>query len=512
MLSRFLKSKKQNAKSQTPKARKLRMEYLENRELLSVTPTEAEAVLAQEALLAEAIAVKMPPTIDLSSLNALSSEIAEATVASTSTLTVTTNLSGLAANTTYYFRAKSVGVGAYVDSDWSETVSATTLGFDTPSTVVTTKLDVADPEDGVISLREAIQYAEADSTLGSTITFAPSLKGATITLNGTQLNISKGVAVDASALYDEENNVPGITVNANDKSRVFNVSGGTEETPVAFVGLTITGGKGPGDGGGVYTQGATTFTDCAITDCVAAYGGGVFVKGKATFTNSSISGNSTVQAFAYGGGVFVDWYSEAIFADCLINDNTSHYGGGVFASGNTATFTNTTISGNEASNGGGVWLKGTATFTNAIISDNNVTAQESFERQIYDDEFYDGYAVFGGVYVKGTTTFANAVVAGNRATSKYETVYAGIYVDDNSTASLTNSTATGNSATSKYGDAYGGIYVESGATAILKNSIVALNEGAQGGDVAGDYGTKKAQNTLSSFTDWSNANESGVAN
>ncbi len=81
MLSRFFKPRKPNVKSQTPKARKLRMEYLENRELLSVTPTEAEAVLAQEALLAEAIAVETSPTIDLSSLNALSSEIAEATAA-----------------------------------------------------------------------------------------------------------------------------------------------------------------------------------------------------------------------------------------------------------------------------------------------------------------------------------------------------------------------------------------------------------------------------------------------
>ncbi len=477
------------------------MEYLENRELLSVTPTEAEAVLAQEALLAEAIAVETPPTIDLSSLNALSSEIAEATAASTSTLTVTTNLSGLAANTTYYFRAKSVGVGAYVDSDWSETVSATTfaaelpptapeglnfsrynsdasgtyvrlrwtdastdetgfrveykksgesawtlagtpkanasnilvygvepgveyewrvrsydgagasiwsettftapialssptlsvgavdsstlsiafepvcdasgyvceyspnadfadstqvsvvesgsytisglaanttyyfraksvgvgayvdsdwsetvsattLGFDTPSSVVTTKLDVVDPGDGVISLREAIQAAEA----GETITFDASLKGQTITLNGTELAITKGITIDASTLWDAENDVPGLTLNAGGKSRVFNASGGTEENPVELIGLSIVGGYSSGNGGGAYLQGASILRDCYFTECYAGiFGAGVCtVDSEATLTTfdgCSFVGNAGHNA---GGAAFLERRSSRI--------------------------------------------------------------------------------------------------------------------------------------------------------------------------------------------------------
>ena len=40
-----------------------------------------------------------------------------------------------------------------------------------PSTVVTTNLDVTDPDDGVISLREAILHSLADPTLGRHITF-----------------------------------------------------------------------------------------------------------------------------------------------------------------------------------------------------------------------------------------------------------------------------------------------------------------------------------------------------
>ncbi|MBQ9127533.1 MAG: hypothetical protein IJY15_07220, partial [Thermoguttaceae bacterium] len=69
-----------------------------------------------------------------------------------------------------------------------------------PSLVVTTNSDVVDEMDGKISLREAILYAETDATLGNAITFAPSLRGATITLTSGQLEISQGLKIDASAL------------------------------------------------------------------------------------------------------------------------------------------------------------------------------------------------------------------------------------------------------------------------------------------------------------------------
>ncbi|MBQ2790977.1 MAG: fibronectin type III domain-containing protein, partial [Thermoguttaceae bacterium] len=61
-----------------------------------------------------------------------------------------------------------VAVNAYGDSA-AATVKFSTL--ETPSTVVTTLSDVVDKYDGEISLREAIAYAEADATLGTTITF-----------------------------------------------------------------------------------------------------------------------------------------------------------------------------------------------------------------------------------------------------------------------------------------------------------------------------------------------------
>ena len=47
-----------------------------------------------------------------------------------------------------------------------------TATSESPSAVVTTVLDVVDPDDGEVSLREAMLYAIADPTLGGVVTFA----------------------------------------------------------------------------------------------------------------------------------------------------------------------------------------------------------------------------------------------------------------------------------------------------------------------------------------------------
>ena len=110
---------------------------------------------------------------------------------------------------------------------------------ESPSSVVTTNLDVVDRHDGFISLREAIAYVEADASLGSTLTFDASLKGQTIQLLGTQLEISQGLTIDASSLYDAESQTPGITIDGNQTSRVLQKggSGNLEVTQIATFSL-----------------------------------------------------------------------------------------------------------------------------------------------------------------------------------------------------------------------------------------------------------------------------------
>ncbi|MBQ8285295.1 MAG: hypothetical protein IJZ10_03225, partial [Thermoguttaceae bacterium] len=171
-----------------------------------------------------------------------------------------------------------------------------------PSLVVTTNLDVVDAYDDKISLREAIRYAASNATLGDAITFAPSLKGATIKLAGERLEISQaGLTVDATSLYDATTQKPGVTVDADGKSRVFYLTDGTTSQPIALKGLTITGGKTADAGGGVYASGATTFANCVVSGTAAANGGGVSAYGGGgELVNCEISGNTATN---YGGGV-----------------------------------------------------------------------------------------------------------------------------------------------------------------------------------------------------------------
>ncbi|MBQ6827266.1 MAG: fibronectin type III domain-containing protein, partial [Thermoguttaceae bacterium] len=241
-----------------------------------------------------------------------------------------------------------VAVNAYGDSA-AATVKFSTL--ETPSTVVTTLSDVVDKYDGEISLREAIAYAEADATLGTTITFdaeayADELDAdgkATIVLGGSQLVVSQALTIDGG-----EN---GVTVDANKKSRVLQVK--STSAPAAFKNLTLINGRNTSK----YGAGGVTIT----TDS------------KATFENVTISGNSTTTD--YSGGVYLATRTTAVFTNVTISQNTGgKMGGGVYVDPYAkSTFTNVEISGNTAkTSGGGVYVMAevTTTFTNADISGN----------------------------------------------------------------------------------------------------------------------------------------------
>ena len=70
----------------------------------------------------------------------------------------------------------------------------------------------------------------------------------TITLNGSELAININAAnfgsITIVSLGEEK-----LTIDANQKSRVFNIA---STSTVALAGLTITGGKDTGNGGGIY--------------------------------------------------------------------------------------------------------------------------------------------------------------------------------------------------------------------------------------------------------------------
>ena len=127
---------------------------------------------------------------------------------------------------------------------------------------------------------------------------------------------------------------------------------------------------------------SATFEDCTISKSTApatTFGGGgvtVYNGGAGKFVNTTITGNTA----SANAGVWLDGTgSTAIFEGCTIVDNTATSttsgGGGVtVGNGGVGMFVNTTVTGNTASAGGGVWLHatGSATFEDCAISNNNV--------------------------------------------------------------------------------------------------------------------------------------------
>ena len=392
-----------------------------------------------------------------------------------------------------------------------------------------------DTSDDILSLREAIGNAET----GDTIAFDDSLAGETIVLGGSQLKISKGITIDASS-------IGGMTIDADEQSRVFYISGGDETTPVELIGLTITGGNEEASGGGVYNYyGTLTITDSAIEGNTAGYraGGICNNNGTLTLTNSTVAGNTA----EYRGGGIYNYFSTLTLINSAVAGNTANDdGGGIYNYNGTLAFTNSAVSGNTAkyygggidnygssaaltltdctvaentaeNRGGGIYnYCGTLTFTNSAVVGNAVNDSNSYGGGIDNNGssavltltnciVAENTAKYrgGGIrnYDGGAVTLTNSAVVGNTADGSNS--YGGGIDNYGSSAvlTLTNCTVAGN--TAKYG---GGVYIydsDSLAAAYFYNTIAAQNTASSSGnDVYGPSGSLYAYNTLSSFTDW----------
>jgi hypothetical protein len=292
-----------------------------------------------------------------------------------------------------------------------------------PSTEVTTLADVADATDTETSLREAFIYG---IILGRDVTFAASLSGGTITLNGSELFVYDSLTVDATS-------IGGITIDATGRSRVLYVSG-DDTTAASLSGLTLTGGYRSDDGGGVRNRATLTLR------------------------NSTLSGNS---AGDDGGGIY-NYYGAVTLENTVLSDNVAgDEGGGIYNYSGDLTLTGTTLSRNSAGDyGGGIYNYhySNLTLTNTTLSGN--------------------YGKMGGgIYTYyGVLTLTNTTLFGNAAQ-----FYGGGIYNRYSTITLNNATLSGNSA--KHTGA--GIY--NAHTLALNNTIVALNSGSKHVDILGSF-------------------------
>ena len=125
-------------------------------------------------------------------------------------------------------------------------------------------------------------------------------------------------------------------------------------------------------GSGVYSgSGSATVTDSTLSanyNWEVGRGGAILVHGTLTMTRSTISGNSAKR----GGGVYVDPAGTLAMIDCTVSQNSVYYdGGGIFSYGDVILSGSAIHDNNARYEGGGVHASGSLTASNSTISDNH---------------------------------------------------------------------------------------------------------------------------------------------
>lgn len=274
---------------------------------------------------------------------------------------------------------------------------------------VTTTADTVDvvPGDGTCadagaacSLRAAVM--EANAIAGQDTITVPA---------GTYVLTRSGSGEDLASTGDLDvlgpvivlGNSSGSTfVDGNAADRVFHFM----TNDVSYVSnVTLRNGTVSGAGGGVLKQdaagGHVVLDSVMVTGGLASggFGGGLYSAGGLVLHDSSVLLNSTVGGG--GGGIFNDSSGTLTLVRTLVAWNSDGADGGGLHNNGTATLTNTTVSGNSANNGGGVYIaggSGSVTLSASTVTKNTAAT--------------DG----GGVYYAGPATvvgFDNTILAAN---------------------------------------------------------------------------------------------------
>jgi predicted outer membrane repeat protein len=311
---------------------------------------------------------------------------------------------------------------------------------------VATTLDVVNPGDGKLSLREAISAANAHAGADTIVVPAGVYR---LAIHGSD-NSNAGGDLDVTGTTVIRGAGKGTTfIDGHRLDRVFDVRGtGPHSIKVTFQSLTIRNGLADAAGGGGIRVGKADLLvqDSAVTgNKTSGFGGGISNvgmpgTGDVTLIRSVVDRNIAAQ----GGGLSVQGNSQNLgsvltVSSSTIRRNIAREGGGIFAS--RAILNSSTVSGNRASiaDGGGLSVT-TATLSNSVVSGNTA-------------------AVFGGGIEADTVTLTNSTVSGNNA----------------------NAVSGGNS----FGSG-GGI---SAATATLTSSTVSGNIAALGGGISASVAT-----------------------
>jgi hypothetical protein len=310
---------------------------------------------------------------------------------------------------------------------------------------VTRTVDAIDPKTHA-PLPGTLRWAvlQANSAPGSTIVFDPTdfATPTTIALSPGlgQLELGAPMKIDGPAAT--------VTVNAQAQSRVFLLD---RSVPATISRLSINSGSTTGNGGGIDAgpQSSLNLQNCTIRECAAARGGGLYTSGEATLTDCAFVGDSATQ---FGGAVLSAFSTN--LTNCTLSGNVAPSAAGLYAYHGTATLLGCTISGNTAQSGsgfggGGMVLNASSVSITACTISGNYSAStgggidvRSGAVQLADCIFSGNSAAGngGGLNVSGGTVAINRCVFSSNVTRG---AGGGLNVSGGSVV-LTDSTFSGN--------------------------------------------------------------------
>ena len=318
------------------------------------------------------------------------------------------------------------------------------------------------------------------------------LDGVTVTDNKASSNASNnlgaGGGIEAQGGKLTVNNS---TISGNDARGNGGGIASAEGNVLNVSGSTIQSNKG-NNGGGIHTGEArdtsktpskVTITDTKILDneITGSQGGGVYVgtRANATLKDCTVAGNKADTVSGMGGGVSASGVGFDLTLDNVkVENNTANgtngVGGGVSADSYVAnpgkiTLKNgTTIKGNTATSGGGVYAAGPMTILaeNTDVLNNSATG------------WAGGVFAYNGVVINAENTKFLNNTAGAAG---------GILLWSNSSATLNNSEVSGNK-TSGNG---GGVYVFDATCSLTTSNgtVFRDNSGYRGGGIFSSGGT-----------------------
>ena len=209
---------------------------------------------------------------------------------------------------------------------------------------VTTILDVVDPADGKLSLREAITAANDSDEVDVIVVPAGSYK---IALTGAAEDGNATGDFDVTDAVTIRGAGAGSTIiNGAQLDRVFNVlNGDPDPIKVVFRGMTIRNGNSTNQGGGILAGHADLVVrDCVISRNVARFDGGGIYADRVKLANTTISRN---YAEFSGGGIYADQLTAT--HSTFSGNYAGSRGGGIY--GGTVVLNFCTVTGNIAENG-----------------------------------------------------------------------------------------------------------------------------------------------------------------